>query len=391
MRRLWLYLCGYAILSFPSAKKAAVYSAFLERGLGIYGQSSDGEKTYVVALSRDLARIPIDEIDGTPVRCGGLGISLRALLRRPGLILGALLGLSLFILSSLTVWRVEVVGNEWLTAPEIEEAMAEVGLGVGAFTPKVDAALVRTRLMEAEPTLSFVSIYVRGTTVRVEVRESAPYVPLEEGGGLCHLVAATDAIVESVTARVGRAAVGKGATVRAGDLLISGIYRTASGVVSASAEGEVRGRVRQTLELTQPLFDEVKEYGKREKRSFSLNFFGREIKLFKSAGKNEGEYDIIKRKEQVALFGVVPLPITLAWEYALPYEESRVALTEEEAVRSAFSQMRRLLAIRLSEAEVLAESFAGEFTDSGFHLRCDVDCVIDIAVPLAYQSDLSGG
>ncbi len=390
MKRLWLYLWGYAILTFPTSQKAAVYSAFLQRGLGIYGQGDNGDATCITVLARDLLRLPKD-LPCTLLRRGGLGLLVRRLFRRPGLILGTLLGILIFTLSSLTVWRVEVIGNEELTSLEIEEAVAEAGLGVGAFTPTVDTAAVRTRVLEAEPTLSFVSIYVRGTTVLVEVREAAPYVPPSEDEGLFNLVATSDAIVESVTAKVGRAAVTKGMTVRQGDLLISGIYRTASGVVSASAEGEVRGRVRQTVELSQPFYETVKEYGKRQKASFSMNFFGREIKLFKSGGKSEGEYDIIKRKEQLTLFGVIRLPITLSWEYALPYEERRVTLTEEEAVRAAFVRMRGLLAAQLAGAEVLAESFTGEFTDSGFHIRCDVDCVIDIAAPLAYQSDLSGG
>ncbi|MBQ2718612.1 MAG: sporulation protein YqfD, partial [Clostridia bacterium] len=182
-----------------------------------------------------------------------------------------------------------------------------------------------------------------------------------------------------------------GMTVKKGDLLISGIYQTASGVVSASARGEVRGRVRRTVEVCQPLFEVVKDYGKRSILGISVNFFGREIKLFKSGGKSEGEYDIIKRKEEIALPGGLRLPIVITREYALPYTERRVPLTEEEAARAARLRLNGELVTALADAEVLAESLRGELTDEGFWLRCDVDCVTDIAAPLAYQSDLLGG
>ena len=91
------------------------------------------------------------------------------------------------------------------------------------------------------------------------------------------------------------------------------------------------------------------------------------------------------------LFGSVRLPVYLIWEYALPYTEVELALTKEQAARTAFSRMRGELAAALAGAEVLRESFTGEFLEEGYTLTCEAECIVDITAPLSYQSEFPGG
>lgn len=390
MSRLFHWLFGYTVFSFSREKKAAVLNWFLTQGIGILALRDDGEKCLLTLRQRDRASFP-GELGLTHLREEGLLYRVRCFFRRPGLVAGCLTALVIFGLSSSVIWRIEVRGNTEKSATEIERTLASAGLSVGSFIPSMDATEVRARLLEADPGLSFAGIYRRGTTVTVEVRETEGTPPSSEAGGLCNLVAAEDAVIESITVKRGRAGVTPGTTVKVGDLLISGIYKTAGGLVGIAAEGEVRGRVMRTLTVVQPMKESHRVYGEEKRVGLTLNFFGKEIKLFKSCGKSGQEYDIIRRKEQLILFGGLRLPIAIVSECALPYTEEELVLTEEEAVMAAFSRMKGELCAAFSEAEVLRETFFGEFTEEGYRLTLEAECVVNIAVPLAYEAEDLGG
>ena len=122
-----------------------------------------------------------------------------------------------------------------------------------------------------------------------------------------------------------------------------------------------------------------------------MNFFQKEIKLFKFSGKIGDNYDIIKRKEQLVLFGFIRLPIYLSWDECLVYSERPMRLDEEAAVKAAFSSLNAELAASLSGGELLRKSIGGEFTEEGYVLTCRVEYVTDIAEPLVYEADQNGG
>ncbi len=390
MNWLFHWIWGYAVFSFPREKKTAVLNYFLQKGIGILALKEEDEVCILTQRRGDAASLP-KELGLTLLREEGLLHRLRCFLRRPGLVAGSLVALLIFCLSSSVVWRIEVRGNSEKSATEIEETLSRAGLSVGDLIPLIDTAAVRARFLEADPGISFAGIYRRGTTVTVEVRESTLVPSPTEDDRLYNLVAAEDAVIESIIPVRGRAGVVPGMTVKKGDLLISGIYQTAGGLVGITAEGEVRGRVVRTVTVLQPLSEPHRVYGEAKRTSLFLDFFGKEIKLFKSYGKSGEEYDIIRRKEQLILFERIRLPIHIVSEYALPYTEKMLVLSEEEAVAAAFSRMKGELCAALSDAEVLRESFRGEFTAEGYRLLCEAECVVDIAAPLAYEAEDLGG
>ncbi len=390
MNWLFHWIWGYVVFSFPKEKKTDVLNHFLEKGIGILALREEGEVSVLILRRGDAASLP-KELELTLLREEGLLYRLRCFWRRPGLMAGCLAALLIFCLSSAVVWRIEVRGNSEKSATEIERTLSEAGLSVGAFIPSIDTAAVRARFLEADPGISFAGIYRRGTTVTVEVREAMLTPGGEEDEGLYNLVAAEDAVIESITPVHGRAGVVPGMTVKKGDLLISGIYETAGGLVGITAEGEVKGRVIRTVTVLQPMREVNRVYGEEKRASLILDFFGKQIKLFKSYGKSGEEYDIIRRKEQLILFDRIRLPISFVSEYVLPYAEEEAVLSEEEAVAAAFSRMKGELCAALSDAEVLREAFWGEFTAEGYRLVCEVECVVDIAMPLAYEVEHLGG
>ncbi|MBO7763207.1 MAG: sporulation protein YqfD [Clostridia bacterium] len=387
---LYSFLLGVSEFSFCAEDQAEILDCLLTHGIACLFCRIEGERGRLLLLSRDAGRLP-QECRCTLCAQRGLPALLSAYVRRPGLVAGTVLAMLILLLSSFTVWRVEVLGNELVSSQEIEAALAEAGLAVGSFTPGADTAAVRTRFLKSMPSVAWVGIYVRGTTVSVEVREVLPNTEEESRQGLCNLVASEDALIESVRVDRGRAAVDVGMTVRRGELLVSGLYQSATGLVATAAAGEIRARVVHRQSVVQPLSVKEKIYGEEKIASFSLNFFGKEIKVCKIAGKSGEEYDIIKRKEQVILFGSIRLPIYLTYEYRLPYTWGERALTEEEAVRAAYRRMYALLAADLAEGELLRKRFFGEFGEDAYLLSGEIESIIDIAVPLPYEVGEQGG
>lgn len=386
LKRLYHYLIGYSEYRFPASAKVAVLEHLLLRGIGAITCSLEGEEGRLLLKSTAEPAFPPSLSCHLAAR-RGFPAHLAALFRRPGLVLGVLVGILLLAISSMTVWRIEIRGNERLGTLEIEEALDAAGLSVGMWGPGIDTAAVRTRVLRDRREIAWIGIYRRGTTVSVEVRETAPAEEGGEGGGLCNLVAAADGVIESLRVDRGRAAVSPGATVRKGDLLISGIYRTAEGIAAVRAEGEVLARTVRHFTVLQPLSVGEREFGEEEMAALTVNFFGKDIKLFKKSGKSTEKYAIIKRKEQVVLFGEIALPIFVLREYRLPYTEGLMTLNEEEAVRAAHLRLRGEMAAALADAELLKKSFSGEWTDGGYRLTCTVECISDITVPLTYETE----
>ena len=388
IRKIYYALRGSISFSFPAADRARVLDHCLREGIGAISCTVSGEEGRLRLLKRDACRLP-ESLGCCQIGEQGLPMLVRRACDRPGLVIGAVLGLLLLLLSSLTVWRVEIRGNERIGATEIEEALSAAGLSVGDLTVATDIASVKTRFLRENPEISWIGIYLRGTTAAIEVREreNGGIGGTEDGLPLSNLVAATDAVIESIYAERGRAAVSEGMTVKRGDLLISGIYRTAEGLACVRAEGVVRGRVTRDFQVVQPLRAVRKEYTSRKASAFSVNFFGKEIKLFKIAGKSEEEYDIIKRKEQVVLFGALRLPIYFSREYRLSYVERELILTENEAVKAAYASLHAELASALADSELLRKRLEGELTEEGYCLRCHTEYLTDIAVPLAYETE----
>lgn len=383
MKRLFFFLLGYTVFSFPEKDRVTVLNFLLKSGIVNRMERGTEGNTRLFVLSRD--RRLLDKLPCTHIGEGGLPHWIKRALFHPGLCVGALLGFLLFVLSSLVVWRVEVIGNEKLEEEAIVSFLEEVGVGVGAFTPGIDSTKAKTALLLRYPELSFVSLYVRGTTLSIEVRESERRPPIADSEtGFANQVAAFDAVIERISVKAGRGVVSVGETVRKGDLLISGLYESATGIRAVYAKGEILGRIGQKIEIKQPYTVQEKILKEEKNIGFSLLFFGKEIKLFNFGGNYGEEYDIIKRKEQIVLFGTVRLPIYRIYETARSYTVIEKKLTESEAVTAAHRTMQAAISAAFADGMLVYKNMNGTLGDEGYTLECYIEAVVDISSPLAF-------
>ena len=230
------------------------------------------------------------------VSARGLPCVLARLKHRPGLPIGMLLAVAVWVVSTLFVWRVDVIclDNAQGTAPRdrvdiaaVKQALAEVGIGSGMFLPGLDSRALENRFLVGREDISWIAINRRGTVLSVEVRpahtvskEQEPALTVDEEGYLCgtNLVADADGRILSFHVRGGQMTVGAEEMVLRGSLLASGIYVSETGdMVGGRAHGEVLAETVRILTTEIPMTEQVIRTTGRVDTTRTLCLFGKPI------------------------------------------------------------------------------------------------------------------
>ena len=150
--------------------------------------------------------------------------------------------LLLRLLTAGRVWDIRIEreeGDSDFSSALILEELEEAGLAVGDRWSRIDRDGVETALLSSSSHIGWVSITRTGAVAHVKVREKTKFrgEPVAEEDGYANIVAAFDCVIEEITVVRGFAVVSVGDTVRAGDLLISGILPEEAGGGFCRAEG----------------------------------------------------------------------------------------------------------------------------------------------------------
>ena len=274
------------------------------------------------------------------------GALLRRLRRRPVLAVSAVvIGAALF-LGSFFVWDFQVTGNETVPTERILRALERQGVGLGSFGLSLDGESLRNHVLEEIPELAWISVNVSGCLAKVDVRERVPAPALLDEAAPTNVTARRDGLILEVRALDGMAAVGPGAAVRAGELLISGVEdlsETVGGSRVMAGHGSVLARTWRTLTTSVPLSGLAKRYTGQERTGLSLVLGQRRIKFFSNRGISDLEagtnYDKITERTPWTLLGV-PLPVTTTRETYRFYELVPAAWTVAQVRDRAEAALR---------------------------------------------------
>ena len=173
--------------------------------------------------------------------------------------------------------------------------------------------------------------------------------------------------------------VARGDVVRAGDLLVSGVTDWVGGSHFVYAAGEILGRVEHNLEVTVPRTRPEKMESAERMIGISVNFFGKNINIYRDTGNLPAEYVTIDRETPFVLKEGCTLPFSLSVEYAAfdRYEERR--FSDAETVRYAEELMKNKLSAEMQGRELLEKSMQGTFQGDTYVLTCRVIALENIA------------
>lgn len=383
---LLLFLSGKRSVWADAENATALMDLCLRYGIVYHGfrWGEDGSASFEVSLFGAKRLAQLCQREGISVRImkkGGLPPLLWRYRKRAGLLLGALIAMVLTILSTRFVWSVRVVGNEAMTKGEVVEELRSCGFGVGSYIPDVRTEDLETRVLIASDRISWIAVRLDGTVAVVQVIEHVEPPEEEERLRPANLVAARDGQIELIELYRGNCVVKIGQAVKEGELLVSGLYDSATmGYRYTRAAGKILARTEHSFEVEIPFSYAEKVYDTPQYDEIVLNFFDFSMKIFKNTGNDDIECDIIKKEKIWTLFDRYPLPVSLCVTEAAPYRTETRQRTQEEVLTLAYDALEERLSSFSEGTQLLRQEVVSEWTDTSLILHCTVYCIEDIAV-----------
>lgn len=285
------------------------------------------------------------------------------------------------------VLTVEVTGNEQVPSAVILSQLRQLGVRPGVYGPALNCKqLAQDALVELND-LSWMAINLHGTRVEVIVREAVKEPERLNKSGFFDIVAKTDGIVLHMEPEQGDAAVQEGDVVAKGDVLISGTVVMEPPQYSdmptleyqTHARGRVWARSWRVLTAAIPAEAEVKDYTGVEKSVWSINIFGRRVKIFGNTGISGPMYDKITTVRQAVLPGGRALPLFWSRETFREYQPRKVEV-DQEAARQLLEEglQKRLTALIGEDGQVEHVQFSARITGGRLEVTMAAQCLEEI-------------
>ncbi|MCM1112855.1 MAG: sporulation protein YqfD [Muribaculum sp.] len=316
-------------------------------------QSGDG---YVMCISLyGFYRIrAIVKKTGTRVaileRCG-LPFFLSTMRKRRIFLLGLLLAVSCWYVSTWFVWDIEITGNYRVTTDQLESFLKEQNIREGMRRDSLDIGELEKSLRRRFSLVTWTSARLDGTRLYISVKENdAPILQegeTQESGGT-DLVSEFDGRVAAIVVRTGVPKVRIGDTVERGSVLVDGkipVYNddaTLREYIFADADADIVIEHVETFQATLP-FDYIeREYtGRETKQKFVRVGDGFEGKI--PVESPYLMYDKVMRQGRPVLFEKLDIPV-YGGEYTYrEYQNVEHTYTLEQAQELLKENLMRFL------------------------------------------------
>lgn len=382
----------------PGASAAPAIETIRRAGLSYSDMKSDGETVSLTAsflMGRKIRKLfETSGIDFT-AETRGVPQILYRYRHRYGIPVGALLFAAGIFFSSQYIWCFEITGNEVMTDEEIIAGLTELGCGIGARRSKIAFDDVENEFALRSDHTAWISVNMKGTTARVEVREVKNGAGGDKTGKCANLVAKESGEIVYLDVSSGRAVVKSGDTVKEGELLVSGVNESKSGKLRYEyAEGCVMARVSRLIHVEISPERTKKVYTGRETVDREINIFGKVINLFGKGGKTGENCDMIVMSEKLSFFRDETLPVYVTTRLYREYETVPETVTEEEAVAAGMAAFRREMDEALRDAELLEKTVTTGFDAGVYYVDCRLYVLTDIAetrtVPVQTDEENNG-
>ncbi|MCH5163662.1 MAG: sporulation protein YqfD [Clostridiales bacterium] len=292
--------------------------------------------------------------------------SIKNVLPRLGLVAGLLVMIILSVIASNYLWKIEISGNDRVDELTIIRTLGQSGVYVGQ-RKSFDNKQVEEALMALED-ISAVSAQIVGTTLKVDIVESALISPPKQTGDIISLY---DAEITRIIVNSGSAKVKIGDRIPIGATLIEGVEYNTEGnpILDVLAQGSVYGKVNFTYSETTSLCGGYIRTGNVTSNTI-LKLFGLSI------GKElqvEGEYEAEKTLTRIGSF--FPLYAETTRYYEL---EKLPDITLEDLKEQVKDKAVNGLIIRAGGSAIVATANATPISGNVYRITVHIEAEVSI-------------
>lgn len=385
--RLWNYIKGYVIIIVEGYFLEKFVNICTRRQIFLWDLKKRKNSTMSMKLSIKGFKMlrPIAKKTGCRVRImrkRGVPFVLYRYKRRKTFIAGAVLFVFLFYFMSSFVWSIEVDGNKKISTETIIDRVYQLGVKPGALKYRIDAHDVASKLMLDVNELSWVSVVIKGTKVKIEIAEGVEKPKLVKKDSPCDIVATKDGVIKSIFVKSGLEAVKVGETVKKGQVLISGtvpVKNQEDNPRVLHAIGDVNARTwydaRETVQTK--IFEKLRTGSKKD--YFSLVLFSKKIDLFHTSSPF-GDYDKVDIEKSLSIGEDFVLPFGIVIERYYENSVLEKEMTLDEAKKIAANNAYKKVAENIPIDAKLVESSVNfvEKEDGQIIAEAVIECMENI-------------
>ena len=346
----WQSLTGTVRVQLVSADITAVMSAINAAGIHLQDVNCIDILTTDFTIPRKdwhrVRRIAARRDDSIRViRRDGSYWLVKGLLKRPVLVLGVLILLTVSLYLPTRVLFIQVEGNSIVPTNQILEKAAQCGISFGTSRRTVRSEKMKNALLEAMPELQWAGINTKGCVAVITVHEKLKGEQIQNSDGFSSLIASRDGIIQECTATSGTALCKPGQAVQAGQVLISGLVDTGLTVRLCRAEGEVYAITERIWEVLLPVRYSIRQEKTITTEKYALLIGKKRINFYKGSGISGVTCVRMYSEKYMTLPGGFRLPLALIHETWIEHsqQEQETPLLESQSEAVAAELLRQQL------------------------------------------------
>lgn len=350
--KLWNFLKGYAIIKVEGLGIEKFLNLIITNNIYVWEVIRISNTAILAKISlRGFKEIqPYVKITKCRVNIlakKGLPFLILNLKKRKMLVLSALVCLILIYIFSTFIWTIEIRGIE--NNNLIAKQLKELGLKPGISKYNLDIHKIESQFLLNNNNISWIGINIKGTKALVKIVEKTKTKNPVEEDLPCNIIAKKDGLIQKITVLYGVAVKKPGDTVKAGDLIISGIIEKPNLETRfVKAKGEVIARTWYESYADIPL--EKKEFVRTGNYLVVYNIsIGNNNISISSKKNNFKHYDKISK-----VITNKYLPFVIYKDFYYETKQQIIKLTENEAENSALQlAMENINNFMSKEAEII--------------------------------------
>lgn len=378
LKRLLGFLFGYVSFTAHSGFGERFINLCRINNIPLQNLKGSNSSLYAQTDIESYKRIrPVARKSGMKVRISrkhGIPFILNRHKKRYGLIAGAFLCTFFVLFLSTRIWRIEVTGNNRVSAEEITAVFCELGVHKGAASGKINASDIEAAALRKLPQISWLNINISGCTARIEVRETVERPETDNDNTPVNLVAARDGLLIILRPFNGTAEAVTGSPVLKGDLLISGIEENKD--LSADlcrADGYAVAKTARKAEFILPDGFTAKK-SVSEKKSYILHFLFFDIPLGKAPPESF-------KNSSFLCINNVTLPLGITETSVSTYDEYKCILSKKDIALLATLRFSQARLEEFRGMEVENDRISVQISNRSAVIKGEYDCIENIGTP----------